>query len=101
MILCRPRSLAMARFFRCLVREIEAKMWWVVSKFCVKLPANLNISVNLTAIGTNYTPVDSSLRAESIAIFSFALPLTVWREIQKKTIFRRGVPIHKKNSLKL
>ncbi len=24
------------RVFRCLVREILAKMWWVVSKFCVK-----------------------------------------------------------------
>ncbi len=46
-----------------------------MTKFLLKITCKLKCYVSFTVIGTNFTPIDSSLRAKSIAFFTFVLLL--------------------------
>ncbi len=61
----------------------------VVTKIRLDLPSKWTSSVSFNVTETNYTPIDSSRRAESLGLYAFAQFVAVWREIQKIVSVKR------------
>ncbi len=62
---------------------VRSEMSGGVTKIRLNLLPRWNIIVNFRDTGRNYTPIASSLRAESTKVYVLALFATVWRQIQK------------------